>query len=59
MNLNIDFSTILISLKMMKWPKGIKKKQRFWNIEMKFYKHWYHDKINSTEFTPFQLKILL
>ncbi len=38
-NLNIDFST-----KMLKWPKGKTKDFGIW------YKHWYHDIINSTEF---------
>ena len=38
-NLNIDFST-----KMLKWPKGKTNDFGIW------YKHWYHDIINSTEF---------
>ena len=38
-NLNIDFST-----KMLKWPKGKTNNFGIW------YKHWYHDIINSTEF---------
>ncbi len=40
-NLHIDFS-----IKMMKWPKGITKDFGIWHT------HWYHDIINSTEFTP-------
>ena len=44
MNLNINFS------KMLKWPKGITKDFGIWHT------HWYHDIINSTEFS--QLEIL-
>ena len=37
--------------KMLKWPKGITKDFGIWHS------HWYHDIINSTEFS--QTKILL
>ena len=40
MNLNIDFSK-----KILKWPKGITKDFGIWHS------HWYHDIINSTEFS--------
>ncbi len=40
-NLKIDFTE-----KMMKWPKGIIENYGIWHT------HWYHDIINSTEFTP-------
>ena len=40
MNLNIAFSK-----KMLKWPKGITKDFGIWHS------HWYHDIINSTEFS--------
>ena len=39
-NLNIKFTT-----KMMKWQKGVTKDFGIWH------EHWYHDILNSTEFT--------